>query len=353
VAFGDSITEGTGDDSPIIGYPGRLQGLLRNAGLEDSVRNEGLGGEKTPEGLSRLNSVLDRGGDVLLLMEGSNDISVKISRETTLFNLGKMAERAETKGLEAVHATMIPRTPRSRVDAENLLNQRLVEDLRHLAGLNQRRVVDNFEIFGAQSDWFANLYSQSTTDFVGHPNATGYDLMASTFFDVLTGVDSTPPVTGILSPWNGANNVKPASEINVELWDFGLGIDITTAALIIDGQPVTAEVTGGQRRAQLRYASPQPLRGVVSVGVRVQDLAAPANAVDREVARFVIAGTTFIDGDIDQDGRVDGIDLVLLARGFGSTLGELRYQSDADLDGDGAIDGKDLAILATTFGESL
>ncbi|MBZ0115324.1 MAG: SGNH/GDSL hydrolase family protein, partial [Thermoanaerobaculia bacterium] len=232
VAFGDSITEGTGDDDPIVGYPGRLQGLLRSSGLDDSVRNEGFGGEKTPEGLSRLNSVLDRGGDVLLLMEGSNDISVKISRETTLFNLGQMANRAETKGLEAIHVTMIPRTPRARVDADNLLNQRLIEEIRHLAGLNQRRVVDNFEIFGVQPDWFATLYSQAPTDYVGHPNAAGYDLMASTFFDVLTGVDSTPPVTGILSPWNGANNVKPASEINVELWDFGVGIDITSAVLI-------------------------------------------------------------------------------------------------------------------------
>ncbi|MBZ0113751.1 MAG: hypothetical protein K8J08_14895, partial [Thermoanaerobaculia bacterium] len=125
----------------------------------------------------------------------------------------------------------------------------------------------------------------------------------------------------------------------------------TSAVLIIDGQPVTAEVTGGQRRTQLRYASPKPLRGVVSVGVQIQDLA--TNAIDREVARFIIAGTTFIEGDIDQDGRVDGVDLVLLARAFGTTVGETRYDSDADLNDDGVIDGKDLAVLATTFGESL
>ena len=73
--------------------------------------NRGVGGEKTPEGLSRIDQVLDEGGDVLLLMEGSNDISRNISIETTLFDLGEMARRAEERGLEVVHATVIPRIP--------------------------------------------------------------------------------------------------------------------------------------------------------------------------------------------------------------------------------------------------
>lgn len=353
VAFGDSITEGTGDDEPKIGYPGRLQNLLQAAGRDDTVRNEGVGGEKTPEGLTRLNGVLDGGGDVLLLMEGSNDISRNISRETTLFNLQKMAERAETKGFEVVHATLVPRTPIARVDAKNELNQRLVEALRHDAGLAGRRVVDNFEVFVGRGDWYESLYQHVATDFVGHPNAAGYDVMAQAFFDVLTDVDSVPPVTGLVSPFNGQNNVKPTSEINVELWDFGRGIDVTSRVLLIDGVPVEAELTGGQLRSQLRFVPGQPLRGVIRVGIEARDLASPANSVSREIATFVIAGTEFLEGDIDRDGRVDGIDLVLLSRAFGFSIGNPRYDGTADLDSNGTVDGTDLAILASRFGQEL
>ena len=81
IAFGDSITAGTGDDPARTepGYPPRLQQLLVNAGRSAVVVNKGLPSEKTPQGLTRIDSVLDRGGDVLLLMEGSNDISTEIS----------------------------------------------------------------------------------------------------------------------------------------------------------------------------------------------------------------------------------------------------------------------------------
>ena len=353
IAFGDSITEGTGDDEPVRGYPARLETLLRNAGRDDTVRNEGVGGEKTPEGLSRLGSVLNGGGDVLLLMEGSNDISVQISRETTLFNLKKMAEKAENDGVEVVHASMIPRSPNSRIDVENHLNQRLIEEIRHEAGVHQRQVVDNFEVISSTPNWFEDLYWKQPTDYVGHPNSAGYDLMAASFFDVLTGSDNIPPVTGIISPFNGATNVKAASAISVEIWDFGAGIDTSSVVLLVDGQSVEAELTGGQRRGQLRYQPAGPLRGVVTVSLRATDLDSPANSVNREISTFVIAGTTFIEGDIDKDGRVDGVDLVILARAFGTSKGEARFEIGADFDENGSIDGGDLAVLATNFGQAL
>jgi hypothetical protein len=57
-------------------------------------------------------------------------------------------------------------------------------------------------------------------------------------------------------------------------------------------------------------------------------------------------------GDVDGDGRVDGVDLVLLARAFGATRGSSRYERDADLDASGTVDGQDLAILASNFGQT-
>lgn len=356
VAFGDSITEGVGDDPDRAekGYPPRLEGLLREAGRNASVLNEGVGAEKTPEGLSRIDEVLDRGGDVLLLMEGSNDISRNISLETTLFNLGEMARRAENRGWTAVHATVIPRIPQARADPENITNQKLNQRIRELAGTEGRDLADPFEVFGSLPDPFDTHYLVDPNDHVGHPNARGYDLMAGAFFDVLTGVDAVPPVPGRLSPAHGALNVDPTSPVDVDLWDFGEGIDLAATSLVLNGLEVNAELTGTSRRAHLRYRPPRLFDGVIRVELHSRDLASPPNTVAREIARFSTEGEggDGLSGDVDGDGRVDGVDLVRLALAFGASRGAGRYDAAADLDGSGTVNGEDLAILASNFGRS-
>ncbi|HET9227415.1 MAG TPA: dockerin type I domain-containing protein, partial [Thermoanaerobaculia bacterium] len=81
-------------------------------------------------------------------------------------------------------------------------------------------------------------------------------------------------------------------------------------------------------------------------------LAPTPNAVDREAVRFSIAGPQILTGDLDQDGRVDGADLLRFARRFGSRLGEPLYSPSADFNSDGIVDGQDLAVLASNFGKS-
>jgi len=88
------------------------------------------------------------------------------------------------------------------------------------------------------------------------------------------------------------------------------------------------------------------------VGLSSRDLATPANTVDREVVSFTIAGTQLLTGDLDQNGRVDGQDLLRFARRFGSRLGEILYSPSADFNSDGIVDGQDLAVLANNFGKS-
>jgi len=80
-------------------------------------------------------------------------------------------------------------------------------------------------------------------------------------------------------------------------------------------------------------------------------------------AGYEVMGDTWFDGirphllaltnrgDVDASGRVDGIDLVLLALAFGSEQGEERYRAEADVNGDGIVDGFDLAILIEFFGQ--
>jgi lysophospholipase L1-like esterase len=357
VAFGDSITEGVGDDpSRPAGYTPRLGALLVGAGIQADIINQGVGGEATPEGLNRLSLALvgTQPDDVLLLMEGTNDISRGIPLETTRFNLNEMARRAEARGLIVVQGTIFPRRPDAKMDADNVETLILSQNIRDMAGRRGRDLADIFEIFISRPDRFPTLYATSTGyDPVGHPNAAGYDLIAQAFFQTLTDVDKVPPVAGLMTPLPGVTRVAADTSIELDVWDFGAGIDLANTRLLINGSPVDVTPTGDTHRARLSYKPAQPLRGVVRVGLRSRDLVLPTpNTVDREIARFTIVGTTFLKGDLDQSGRVDGSDLVHLAILFGSRRGETRFRPNADLNNDDIVDGLDLAVLTANFGKS-
>src|SRR5690606_26495057 len=109
------------------------------------VENRGQAGETTSGGLSRINRVLNDGGDVLLLMEGTNDVNNRTSNETIAFNLGEIAGRAEDRGMEVVHATLVPRNG-SNHDANNRVTADLNGRIRELAYANDRKLTDPFEV---------------------------------------------------------------------------------------------------------------------------------------------------------------------------------------------------------------
>jgi len=56
--------------------------------------------------------------------------------------------------------------------------------------------------------------------------------------------------------------------------------------------------------------------------------------------------------DADGSGRVDGLDLARMGRGFGRSPGADLWDPGVDLNGDGVIDGVDLALLSGYFGSS-
>jgi parallel beta-helix repeat protein len=57
-------------------------------------------------------------------------------------------------------------------------------------------------------------------------------------------------------------------------------------------------------------------------------------------------------GDVNMDGKVDGRDIAIVARAFGSILGDPRWNALADVNDDGKIDGKDIVTVAKLFGKS-
>lgn len=351
LAYGDSITAGSFDDPARAepGYPPRLEDLLIDRGVPAIVENHGWPGETTDEAVARIDSVLAGGGDVVLLMEGTNDVGLRVSNETIAFNLAAMAGRAENRGFEVVHATVIPRRNTSSYDSRNIVTGDLNGMIRELAWAEGRNLADPFEVFlHHTADPFATLYVGNGDHL--HPNAAGYDVIAETFADVLTGVDSVRPVTGHVRPLEDEQGVSPGVEVQIDLYDFGAGLDVTATELLINDQPVAATITGDERRQRIRYRPSQPFVGVVFVGLEAADRAAPPHRRDGTLLQFVVQGTQFLPGDISRDGRVDGADLLALALAFGSSRGEGRFLNIADLDGNGQIDGDDLAIFASNFG---
>jgi acyl-CoA thioesterase-1 len=354
IAFGDSITEGFGDTKGQGGYPARLQTLLNTRGQSGAVViNAGLGGETTAGGLTRINRVLASAatGDTLLLMEGTNDVNAKLSPETIAFNLDQIAQRAASAGVSTVHVTIIPREPAANTDGTNQVTAVLAGLIREIAYVNQRKLVDPFEVFLYETP---NVFTQ---DYLGgedklHPNGKGYDRLARVFADALTGVDAVPPVTGDVEPPDGALNVPAAAPIHITLYDFGTGIDLANTKLVINGLDVDTPLTGNDKALQINYQPPAPLAGVVTVSLRSKDKANPPNVLNRPVTRFQISGTTFLPADLNRDGRVDGQDLVILALAFGARRFNDNFNLAADFNGDGSIDGQDLAVLAASFGQS-
>ena len=353
IGFGDSITYGVGDEKNpdgLGGYTPRLQTLLNARGVPATVVNAGLPGEDTAGALSRINSVLNRGGDVLLLMEGTNDITEKISEETTVANLNQIATRAENRGLQAVHLTIVPRLAGAGTDGTNRITAELNGRIRDLAWSKPRSLADPFEAFYYETPDFTVLYSGGIDKL--HPKAAGYDLMAKTIADVLTNVDGVAPVTGLAAPTDDEQNVPSTTSIRIDLYDFGAGIDLANTKLLINGQPVATTLAGTPQKVSINYTPLQPWVGVVAFGLQTQDLATPPHAWNRTLATFVTAGTTFLPGDIDRSGRVDGVDLLAFAPHFGARTPDPRYRTFADLNGDGVVDGTDLAILASNFGKT-
>lgn len=357
IGFGDSITFGIGDD-PLRtekGYTPRLTALLQGAGAASQVKNFGVGGEATPEGLARIDDVLRLNavtGDVLILVEGTNDISRGFTISSIRFNLNEMAQRAEARGMTVIHATTIPRLPNAKFDPQNITNSVLNQNIRDMAGRRVRKLADPYEVFGSTPNLFPTYYYQGADDPVGHPNAAGYDLMAQLFFNVIRGIDRVPPVAGLVSPLNGATGVAGTAPVSVEVWDFGAGIDLAATTLTVNGVATGVVPSGDTKHATMTYQPATPLSGIVAVNLRSRDLAAPANSVDREVTRFTISGTQVLQGDIDQDGRVDGNDLLRFARRFGTRRTDPLFSETADFNLDNIIDGQDLAILASNFGKS-
>lgn len=163
LAFGDSLTAGTGADSSVT-YPAVLAGLSGRR-----VINAGVPGEITAEGLARLPALLDsEQPELLILCHGGNDLLRHLDAAHTRANLRAMIAAARDRGV----AVVLIGVPEPR-----LFN-------RHSAPV-YANLAKEFNI-PLESDSLTRIEADTSLKSDGvHPNAQGYRQMAQAVYALL------------------------------------------------------------------------------------------------------------------------------------------------------------------------
>lgn len=160
VAFGDSLTFGYGA-SPNESYPEKLKSKINR-----NIINEGVNGNTTEDGVSRINEVLETYSPSLIIIGlGGNDMLRKVDEETTKNNLRKLIDISKTSGAEVI----LLATPRPSIMAAlgSLNDAEFYEDI---AKEKEVPLIENV---------YSELLSkpQYKSDPI-HLNAKGYDMVA-------------------------------------------------------------------------------------------------------------------------------------------------------------------------------
>jgi acyl-CoA thioesterase-1 len=160
VAFGGSSTYGQGLDRQDA-YPAKLERALRAKGHNVAVSNAGVSGDKTNDGLARLDRAVPRGTHIVIVEYGTNDIFAKVDRETIRANLENMLGQFTQRG------------------AQILLIGPLNVDLEPLAR-KHNAAYTNLNFAGNQDEKYRiHNDPQLRRTGVAHFNAAGYDMIVA------------------------------------------------------------------------------------------------------------------------------------------------------------------------------
>lgn len=160
VAFGGSSTFGQGLER-FDAYPAKLEAALKARGHNVTVTNAGVSGDKTTDGLARLDRAVPAGTDIVIVEYGINDAFAKVDSATIRANLETMLGRIKERRAEIL--------------------------LIGFRGTNMQPMADRFG--AAYSDFnFANNGDQRyriandpqlRSQGVAHFNAAGYDMIVA------------------------------------------------------------------------------------------------------------------------------------------------------------------------------
>lgn len=164
LTFGDSLTYGYGV-SKELSYPSKLSELLHV-----EVINEGISGELSAQGLTRLPALLDRyKPQVLVLCHGANDILKRNDLSSTKDNLNKMVALAKEKGI-FVLLVGVPSYEILTFSVPSFYYEVAKENGIEIEDKSLKKILESDELKSDQV----------------HPNKLGYELMAKYIAKILS-----------------------------------------------------------------------------------------------------------------------------------------------------------------------
>lgn len=184
MAFGDSITYGRGSSSneKVTSYPAFLDEILDVAvGGFAYVVNVGFSGETTVQGRQRFARELNtHQPDLVLLLQGTNDLRLPGRIGQVINNLTWMANVARSQNRSVVMSTMVPIAPRPFVDRQGQHAQIIQANVSVRSRAQQLGwpYAENYNAIASQPDWPNTMYKPNQSL---HPNNSGYTIMSQEF----------------------------------------------------------------------------------------------------------------------------------------------------------------------------
>jgi hypothetical protein len=83
--------------------------------------------------------------------------------------------------------------------------------------------------------------------------------------------------------------------------------------------------------------------------VRVENLGVHIKIAALTLVR--VSASVILNSDINKDGKVNMVDVTIVAKAFGTVSGDSRWDETADLDNNGTINIVDVSIVAKDFGK--
>ncbi len=170
LAFGDSLTYGTGADKN-QSYPAVLSKLTGR-----TVINAGIPGEVSAQGRDRLPALLDRHRpELLLLCHGGNDLLRRINAAVTRSNIESMIEAATQRNIPVL-LIGVPKPGLIFLDAADIYSE----------------IAEKYELV-YEGDILPDVESDNAlkSDQI-HPNADGYQHIAAAIYQLMTKSGALP-----------------------------------------------------------------------------------------------------------------------------------------------------------------
>ena len=239
------------------GYPVELEDLINEKLWPSQVRNAGKSGERTSDGVNRLEILLNIYSlDYVFLLEGTNDVINGVSYKTTLNNLGIMIDKCIAHNVTPIIATLPPMKIGVSVSRGGYIDE---IPRYYNPGIKSIASEKGIEV----SDQYAALigrWNKYSDDGI-HPNEAGYSVMAQTWFDTVAFIkpavtavsvsvigESSATLNGVVNP-NGSNTICYFEYgVNASHQTDPSGKNSSTPAIDvgsgIDNVTVNAEITG-------------------------------------------------------------------------------------------------------------